>query len=480
MGLLDSLLGGPSKAELEAAKREIATLKDHFHKANAEREQLRVSLTKQIDQVHALISRMKGVVGCMVGDQVLDRTWDLLENALAIKKGAIYTKSAAGWKPTLARGFGKEGAPVIPLEEESIATHAAKHGVGLSLAHIRNTDDLKYLERRGIISDIKLAAPIRIQGQVQGILLICIYGGNVFSGEDDLELVQMVSSLLGLVIQNTLIFQEKNSALAKKTEELDQKSQELSQKEKELGRVRNLFSQMVSPEVIQAIEANPEGIVLGGSRQRIAIFFADVRGFTRLAEQMSPEKVVDLLNLYFANLTEIILKHRGTLDKFMGDGAMALFGTPVPIENPCQAAVSAAHEIQKMVSQSVKTWVASGFPALSVGIGISFEDVVVGHVGSPRLSNFTAVGDGVNFTSRLCSLALGGEVIVSDSCFAELGEWKDGHDARSGISLKGRSELVTVHSIWIEEKPETLPCPACGQVLSPSGRFCSACGFRGI
>ncbi|MBF0500409.1 MAG: hypothetical protein HQM09_09765 [Candidatus Riflebacteria bacterium] len=479
MGLLDGLMGG-GKAELEASRRENANLKDQYQKVNVEREQLRNNLTKQVDQTHALITRMKQLVGCLAGEQVLQHTWELLENALAIRKGAIYSKTATGWQPTLVRGFGKEVAPVIPLDEESMPTHAAKHGVPLNLAQIRNNDDLKYLERRGVISDVKIVSPVRVHGQVRELIIICAYSGNIFAGEDDLEMVQMVSALLGLVIQNTLILEQRNAAVQQKTQELSEKSQELSLKSEELGRVRGLFSRMVSPEVIRAIEQNPEGIVLGGSRQRIAIFFADVRGFSRLAEQMSPEKVIDLLNQYFANFTEIILKHQGTLDKFMGDGAMALFGTPVPLDNPSQAAVAAALEIQSMVAGSIKDWMAKGFPALSVGIGISYEDVVVGHVGSPRLSNFTAVGDGVNFASRLCSIALGGEIVVSESLFAQLGEWKGGHETRSGIRLKGRSEPVTTHSLWLDDKHKAILCPNCGQALSPSGQFCSICGFRGI
>lgn len=479
MGLLDGLSGG-DRVDIEALRREVANLKDLLRKATGERDQLRGNYTKQLDQTHALILRLKALVSCLISNQIMERTWDLLENALAIRKGGIFMKNPAGWKPVLTRGFDKDPAPVIPLDEESLATHAAKHGIGLTLAHIRANDELNYLERRGVIPDAKLVAPVWLRGSVQGLLIICTYGGNVFSSDDDFEIVTMVGSLLGLVIQNTQIVFQQKAQLEQKKQELTQKDQELLEKTKQLDRVRNLFSRMVAPEVIQAIEKNPRGIVLGGSRQRVAIFFADVRGFTRLAERMPPERVVDLLNQYFSNLTDIVLKYRGTLDKFMGDGAMVLFGTPLPLASPCHAAIATAIEVQRMVIASVKKWVANGFPAFSLGIGLNYEDVVVGQLGSPRLSNFTAVGDGVNMASRLCGLALGGEVLVSESFFAELKGWKAGHEVRSGVAIKGRSEACTVHSLWVDEQAGFEPCPGCDGVLDPSGSFCASCGYRGI
>lgn len=463
MGLFDGLTG-TAKKELEDLRKELSAMKSRASKAEAERDAFQKRNVALIDKTHAFLERLRLLVSTLEDEHVLLRTWDLLDLALSIKKGGIFTKTDKGWHPTHLVGFESPESMVIPLDEESMPTFAASQGVILSLQHLRKQDDLAWLERRGSIQDVKIACPVRIQGEVGMIIVICHYGGNVFDGENDLELIQMVATTLGLVATNTRILADQKAALEEKTGALI--------------RLREIFSHMVDSEVIEYIEKNPAGIVLGGIRQEIVVMFVDIRGFTQMAEELPPERVIDILNLFFTNVTELVIKHKGTLDKFMGDSAMVLFGTPVPIDKPVFHAVCCAEEIQDMVQDNMGTWVNHGFPAFSVGVGINFQDVLVGNVGSKRLSSFTAIGDGVNTAFRLCSLAAGGEILVTESVFENIGEWEGKVEQRPRVSLKGKAEPVTVYALSKYQNYLAGACPKCGIHLQEGVKFCGGCGYR--
>jgi adenylate cyclase len=154
-----------------------------------------------------------------------------------------------------------------------------------------------------------------------------------------------------------------------------------------------------------------------------------------------------------------------------------LYGTPVPLENPTFSAVQTAIQIQKQLEIKMPEWVASGFPEYQVGIGINFQEVVVGNVGSERLSNFTAIGDGVNIASRLCSVAGAGEILVSESCFEQLTDLREGMEKRTGIKIKGKEEPITVYALYDSLSRPAL-CPECSGALPPEMKFCGSCGYK--
>ena len=462
MGLFDALTG-PGK-ELEEAKREAGALRERLSKAEKEVELAKQRNVQLIDKTHAFLDKLKRLVGTLESDQVAQRTWDLLDLFLSIRKGALYIRREDGWYAELAVGFGSTTVPILPSDEESIPLYAVQNEVIVSLAHIRNQPELSYLERRGVLPDVKFACPVKVRGEFSRVILICAYGGNVFSGEDDCELLQMVASLLGLVLTNSGIISEQKAALDSKI--------------LELSRLRQMFSRMVAPEVIQYIEMNPDGIQLGGSKQKVVIFFVDIRGFTQMSERIPPEKVIELLNLYFSRVTDIAMKYQGTLDKFIGDAAMILWGTPVSLNVPWLNAVQAAEEIQDMVQDCMAEWVSMGVPAFSVGIGINFQEVIAGNVGSQKLSSYTVIGDGVNLAARLSSIAAGGEILVSESMYRNLGDWEGEAEERQGIVIKGKSEPITVYSLSRIRNYEEGPCPKCGTIVFEGVKFCGKCGFR--
>src|ERR1051326_5345612 len=153
--------------------------------------------------------------------------------------------------------------------------------------------------------------------------------------------------------------------------------------------------------VVKQMLENPESFKLGGVNQTITILFADIRGFTRLSEHANPEKVVQLLNKYFSAMTDIIFAHGGTLDKYLGDGLMALFGAPTATPQDATNALNAAVAMQRRLLGINRELRDEGFPEIGVGMGLHTGEVVVGYIGSERRSEYTAIGDTVNTSSRL-------------------------------------------------------------------------------
>ncbi len=175
------------------------------------------------------------------------------------------------------------------------------------------------------------------------------------------------------------------------------------------------YSRFMPEYVVKQLLENPGSFRLGGVNQKITVLFADIRAFTSLSENENPEKVVGLLNKYFTAMTEIIFEHGGTLDKYIGDGMMALFGAPTASEEDALNAVKAAVTMQKRLVSLNEELRAEGYGTISVGIGLHTGEATVGYIGSEIRSEYTAIGDTVNLAARLESNAVGGQILMSEA-----------------------------------------------------------------
>ncbi len=181
------------------------------------------------------------------------------------------------------------------------------------------------------------------------------------------------------------------------------------------------YSRFMPEYVVKQLLENPNSFRLGGVNQLITVLFADIRGFTAFSEKEKPEKVVGLLNRYFSVMTDIIFEHGGTLDKYIGDGLMAIFGAPTATEEDALNAVKAAVTMQKRLEQLNSELIAEGYGQISVGIGLHTGEATIGYIGSDRRSEYTAIGDTVNLASRLESNAVGGQILMSEATAAASG-----------------------------------------------------------
>jgi len=159
---------------------------------------------------------------------------------------------------------------------------------------------------------------------------------------------------------------------------------------------------------------------LGGENQTVTILFTDIRGFTRMSEHMEPHAVVELLNEYFTEMTDIIFDSGGTLDKYLGDGIMALYGAPIAKPDDPLRATKTAMEMQRSLAALNREWESRGQQPLRMGVGVNTGLVTAGNIGSPKRLDFTVIGDSVNLASRLCSNAAPGQILVSESTFLQL------------------------------------------------------------
>ncbi|HNN75929.1 MAG TPA: adenylate/guanylate cyclase domain-containing protein [Leptospiraceae bacterium] len=212
--------------------------------------------------------------------------------------------------------------------------------------------------------------------------------------------------------------------------------------------IRNTFSKFVSQDVVEELLSNPEAIALGGSKKEISVFFSDVRGFTTISEALGPEELVNLLNEYLSEMTELIIEYRGTIDKYMGDAIMAFWGAPAKNDDhayyACVASLAQYHALQSLQ----KRWSERNIPVLDIGIGINTGMAVVGNMGSSRRMDYTLMGDTVNLGSRLegATKNYGVKIIISEFTYERV---KDRVYARELdlVRVKGKLEPVRIYEL---------------------------------
>ena len=213
-------------------------------------------------------------------------------------------------------------------------------------------------------------------------------------------------------------------------------------------RLRRVLGRSVDPRVMERMLESPGDNVLEGERRVLTVLYADVRGSTNLAEKTSPEQFVAFINAYLSKMTEVILAHEGTLDKFVGDEVMALFGAPFAQEDHALRAVETGLAMQQAHNEILQKWSAQPeFAAAPIGIGIATGEAIVGEMGSPQRSDYTAIGQVANLGARICSAALGGQVLISPTTY-ELVQEHVQATAVSDMSFKGIDGKMTVH--WVK------------------------------
>ncbi len=232
------------------------------------------------------------------------------------------------------------------------------------------------------------------------------------------------------------------------TDAFNTMSERLRRKEMET----NALGRFVAKEILDDILLWPESIALGGELQEVTVIFIDIRNFTSMSEGMSPEDVVKVLNKYFQLMGDVIYRHLGTLDKFIGDCVMAVFGAPVHFPDHAYKAVLTAIEVQEAFAtenEQRKEW---GRPQIKVGIGINSGEAVVGNIGTQDRFDYTAIGDTVNTASRLEGLAGEDEILISGSVYEYV---KDRVEAEmlEEAHLKGKSQTVKIFKVKSVERP---------------------------
>jgi adenylate cyclase len=345
----------------------------------------------------------------------------------------------------LAEGDGRgdlEGLNLNPIamraRDEKLNDHARKLSIGRTITRKVMKDRVALLSQdaasdeqfAGVDSIVSqgvrstICAPLVSETRVHGAIYADRLDPFAAFKPDDLELISAVAAQAAIAVEN-----------AKAHERLARE---------EVARAN--YSRFLPEYVVKQMLENPDSFKLGGVNQTITILFADIRGFTRISEHAAPEKIVGLLNRYFSAMTDIIFAHGGTLDKYLGDGLMALFGAPTTTPEDAGNALSAAVAMQRRVLGINQELLDEGFPELGVGIGLHTGEVTVGYIGSERRSEYTAIGDTVNTASRLESNARGGEILITDAT-AKAAHSRYKLKPREPIQVKNRTQPVVLWEV---------------------------------
>jgi class 3 adenylate cyclase/CheY-like chemotaxis protein len=210
--------------------------------------------------------------------------------------------------------------------------------------------------------------------------------------------------------------------------------------------IRALFGRYLSDEVVTGLLASPEGPRLGGELRKVTLLMSDLRGFTPLTEGLAPDQVLRLLNSYLGTMADVIMTHQGTVDEFVGDAILAIFGAPLGRPDDAQRAALCAVEMQVALLQLNRRNEAEGLPRLEMGIAIHTGEVIVGNIGSERRTKYGVVGSAVNHAGRIESFTVGGQVLISEATLREVGEGAR-VGARLAIDAKGTRERIVVHDL---------------------------------
>ena len=229
-------------------------------------------------------------------------------------------------------------------------------------------------------------------------------------------------------------------------EDLNTNLQEtVDRKVEELERATEL-RRYVSPQLAESILAGDTEVTLGSSRKYLTTFFSDIRGFTELSERMEPEEIVEELNEYLSEMTEIVFRHEGTLDKYVGDAIMVFFGDPVPQEDHAERAVRMALDMRVRIGELTAGWIQQYGESFAVGMGITTGWVTAGNIGSAVRSDYTVLGNQVNLASRLADRAEGGQILVSERTMLAVPDFAHG-TVIDEVQLKGVNRPIKIYDL---------------------------------
>jgi adenylate cyclase len=267
-----------------------------------------------------------------------------------------------------------------------------------------------------------LAAPLLgSTGQGLGIIYVDNLTATHAFKEDDLDFLIAFAGVASVAIENG----------------------QLADRLRREALVLSNFQRFFSPDLAKTIAEHGEQVTFSGDKRQVVILFSDIRGFTSMSEKMDPDDVAKMLREYFTEMVEIIFRHGGTLDKFIGDAIMALWGAPISTPDDADKAMRAAIEMQQKLVELNVHWKKDGKPPVQIGIGINFGQVFAGNIGSEQRLEYTVLGDAVNTASRLCSNAGKGEIMVSEPMFRRI-KSPPKAEAREPLKVKNKEQLVPV------------------------------------
>jgi len=245
-----------------------------------------------------------------------------------------------------------------------------------------------------------------------------------FYNREDIELLRTLANQGAVAIQNAKLVDQMKAEEA----------------------VRTNLARYISPQIVDQVIKKNVQVNLGGDRKVVTVLFSDIRNFTRISESLPPDKLVHLLNEYFTEMARIIFENQGSLDKYIGDAIVAVFGSLIALENPGRTATQAAIQMMKELSSLNERWKTQYGFGMDIGIGINTGEVFLGNIGSPERMEFTVIGDAVNIASRFSDIAKAGQILITKETLSCLGRDMNYRELEP-VEVKGKTGRLEVFEI---------------------------------
>ncbi len=394
-------------------RREKEALTERVLLANRE-------LQKRINELNVLYSVGKSVTALMEMDQLLPRLVDAAVQLTRSEEGVLLLHTDGHLICRAQKRHSQSRAASLNSEiSDPVAQRVASTGQPILLAPDKAEKLLK--------APVSAAyAPLMIKDEVIGVLGVRNVSSSttVFSSHDA-ALLSALTDYAAIALENARNYQ----ALRQKTEA-------------DNARIRDTFERLVPPRIVDQAYAEPDSIKPGGTRREITVLFADIRGYSTWSENAPPEQVIETLNHYLSLAAEVILSWEGTLDKFLGDGLMAIFNAPDAQQDHVHRAADAALALIKAADE---VNLLHGH-RLSYSVGLHVGEAVVGYVGTERAVNYTAIGDTVNLAKRLQEYAAPGQILAEEAVIKRLGKLVTARPLGE-LKVKGRSRPAFAYEL---------------------------------
>ncbi|HTO96569.1 MAG TPA: adenylate/guanylate cyclase domain-containing protein [Myxococcales bacterium] len=400
----------------------------HFDPARVHALVANSSRVQGVEIVYALLWDDKGHLDSQassVNAQLLQRCSEPLAQ--------LYLRDRARALEVLAVGRKQPGIRRLPIKLAAGGEHSTIGRLDLGLSTLAIDSEL----RRSLIRDAFVLA---------GTLFLAVLSA-LWVARHIAQPLTDLSGAMGRVREGDFeITAPPNAHTNDEIGDLARSFDEMAEGLKERERLRGTLGRYVSENVAERILSEEDDLSLRGEVRHVVVLFLDVRGFTTISEKLTPAEVVALLNEYFGVVVDRVGAHGGTVNKFIGDAAMCIWGAPKPLEHAERAAVFCALEIQERVAKLSAERVRHGLTTVGLGIGINAGEAVAGNLGAAKRLEYTVIGDAVNLAQRLESQARGGEVLVSQPVYDKVAAEVEAVP-REPVKLKGKAKPVPLWEI---------------------------------
>ncbi|HXY29658.1 MAG TPA: adenylate/guanylate cyclase domain-containing protein [Gemmatimonadaceae bacterium] len=371
-----------------------------------------------------LLDVSKGLSRAIGVDALLDAIAGFTFRTMDVDRVAIELLDERG-EHTLTVARDRHGSLEGRTVPKSIARTVVRDKVAV-LTH-NAPEDERFGGQSIVMQSVRSAmcAPlIGTDDRVLGLLYVDNLTATQRFGDEDLEFLLAFSNIAAVAIENGV----------------------LAERSRREATVRSNFERFFAPRLAATIAGSSGDVAPGGEKREVAVLFGDIRGFTALSESMPPGEVASILSEYFREMVDVVFRHHGTLDKFIGDAVMAQWGAPIGAPDDADRAMAAALDMIREMRLLNERWRAAGRPSLQIGIGLSFGESFAGFIGSERRLEYTVIGDTVNVASRLCARARGGEILLTEPMRRALSH-PPALVERGTMELRGKAQPVPVYSV---------------------------------